>query len=177
MPLVDTQEVLDKLAALGPYDGAPEKQFYRTSLNGFSCLVVHPSMTTAVDADGDPVNSDPEVRVPGRRYVPKVVELPAQNIDSYIEKGFKVPTKKQLGEETEELPPATDAKLEGMNKTELKAAAAKAGVEVDERTSVTIARILAARAARAPKAKAEKPDGEETAETSPAPKDSAQPGY
>jgi hypothetical protein len=75
MALIDTQEVLDKLASYGEDDGNTQKQMYRSNLNGFTCLVQHPTTTTHDDEGND---------------IPKVVELPAQNIDSYIAKGFTV---------------------------------------------------------------------------------------
>lgn len=148
MPHVDAAEVVEKLADLGKWDGAPDKQLYRTSLNGFTTLLVHPTMKTAVGKDGEPVNSDENLTIPGRQFVPKLVELPAQNIDDYLKKGFTVPTAAQSAPAEPVLPPATDPELEAKTKTELKAIAKKEHVELgeDDRTSVIIAKILAKRA-------------------------------
>lgn len=146
MPHVDAQEVLDKLAALGPYDGSPEKQLYRTSLNGFTTRLVHPTAMTAVDADGNPVNSDENIEIPGRRFIPKLVDLPAQYTDNYVAKGFKVPAP-AAPVESETLPFGTDPELEALSKEELILRAQSEGVPavIGERTSVIIGRILASR--------------------------------
>ena len=89
---MDAQEALDALAALGPFDSI-QKQSWRANNYDRWVELLHPSRTTFVDADGNPVSVDdtrPETLI-GAFKVPAKVVVTASRVDDYVAKGYLIP--------------------------------------------------------------------------------------